>query len=541
MISKLPLRTVVEVSVVSPGCTSIVATLSAGNGQSVMALRNATVSNEFPARTAEARRLATAARWLVQNNAAVTRRVNGLRTVTLHWTFNSQPGRERDHDRSLSPVLPLLLPRQVRDQLYPFQRRGVAFLLRRKRAVLADDMGLGKTVQVAAALRRLYRFGQLRSCLVIAPRTLLVNWRRELGRWAPELTAADSGIRDSRFTGAYWRGLLARSHIVLASYEEVRDLWPWLEEELPELIVADEAHRLRKAESQVSQAVRRINSSRLWLLTGTPVERDAADLACLLSLLEPRRYAIDDDRLGLHVLRSRVRPYLLRRVKESVLPELPKAAEHMVECELLPTQRAAYGEAIRSLSANGPGKFLALFNSLRSICDLEPVSGDSAKLDRAGDLVQAAAARGRKTVVFSFTIDPLRHLSERLRHSGIGCQLLIGQQSLEARERAVAKFKNDPECVALAASMRVGSEGLTLTEATQVIFINRWWNPSANAQAVDRVVRIGQTQPVDVHYLTCANTVEDRLQPMLDRKSLTFDELIDRLRHDRQLAADLLH
>ena len=89
--------------------------------------------------------------------------------------------------------------------------------------------------------------------------------------------------------------------------------------------------------------------------------------------------------------------------------------------------------------------------------------------------------------------------------------------------------------------MRVGSEGLTLTEATQVVFINRWWNPSANAQAVDRVVRIGQTQAVDVYYLTCANTVEDRLQPMLDRKSLTFDELIDRLRHDRQLVADLLH
>lgn len=536
----LPLRIAVNVTASPLGGGSVVAALSTDAARCVMALRSATDVDNVPVGAAGAYRFAAAARWLMQNDAAVTRRLERADGATLRWSFNPQPGRERDHDRSLSPVLPLLLPRRVQDQLYPFQRRGVAFLLRHQRAVLADDMGLGKTVQVIAALRRLYRFGRLQSCLVVAPRTLLVNWRKELSKWAPELTAEDPDFRDSSFTVAYWRGVLARSHVVLASYEEVRDLWPYLEEKPPELIVADEAHRLRKADSQVSQAVRRINSDRLWLLTGTPVERDAADLACLLSLLEPRRYAIDDDRLGLHVLRSRVRPYLLRRTKESVLPELPTATEHTAECELLPTQRAAYDEVIRSLSSSGSVEFLALFNSLRSICDWEPVSGDSAKLDRAGYLVQAGAAHGRKTVVFSFTVGPLRQFNERMRRAGIGCQMLIGEQPLEARERAIARFKRDPECAVLAASMRVGSEGLTLTEATQVVFINRWWNPSANAQAIDRVVRIGQTQPVDVHYLTCVNTVEDRLQPLLDRKSLTFDELIDKLRHDRQVAAELL-
>lgn len=516
----------------------IVATLDTAGAWGRVRIRPGS-DGEFAATDARSRFI-SAVEHLVQNSAAVITRLRYLDDEFMEWSYSRAPEHEGDHDRMLSPVLPLLLPRRVQDQLYPFQRRGVAFLLQCERAVLADDMGLGKTVQVIAALRRLYRFGRLRSCLVVAPRTLLVNWRRELDKWAPELTAEGSGIRDSSFTTASWRGVLARSHVVLASYEEVRDLWPYLEQDPPELIVADEAHRLRKADSQVSQAVRRVNSNRLWLLTGTPVERDAADLACLLSLLEPRRYAVDDDRLGLDVLRSRVRPYLLRRTKQSVLPELPTARKHTVECGLLPAQRAAYCEAIRSLSSSGPGEFLTLFNSLRTICDFDPVSGDSAKLDRASDLVQAAAAEGRKTVVFSFTIDPLRRLSERLRRDGIGCQLLIGEQSLEARERAIARFKNDPKCAALAASMRVGSEGLTLTEATQVVFINRWWNPSANAQAVDRVVRIGQTQPVDVHYLTCVDTVEDRLQPMLDRKLLTFDQLIDRLRHDRQMASELL-
>ena len=392
-------------------------------------------------------RFTAAVEHLVRNNAAVSTRLRHLNEEFVEWKFNCAPGHERDHDRILSRVLPLLLPRRVQDQLYPFQRRGVAFLLLHRRAVLADDMGLGKTVQAIAALRRLYRFGRIRSCLVVAPRTLLANWRRELSRWAPELIADESGIRDSSLTAASWHGFLARSHVVLASYEEVRDLRACLEEKPPDLIVADEAHRLRKADSQVSQAVRRIDPDWLWLLSGTPVERDAADLACLLSLLEPRRYAIDEDRLGLDALRGRVRPYLLRRTKESVLPELPTAVEHTVECEMLPPQRAAYNEAIRSLSSSGPGDFLALFGRLRTICDWEPVSGDSVKLDRASGLVQAAAARGRKTVVFSFTIDPLRQLSERLRRSGIGCQLLIGEQSLAVRERAITKFKSDPQCV----------------------------------------------------------------------------------------------
>ncbi len=534
------IKTVAADFFLSSAKVTLVATLMANEKQSVFALRAVTKMGETIASTVGERRLKTAAQWLLQNDAALARHFGRNQKTEVSWHFNPQPGCERDHYKSLAPVLPLLLPHHVQDRLYRFQRQGVAFLLRNERAVLADDMGLGKTVQVIAALRRLYRFDRLRSCLVVAPRTLLVNWKTELGKWAPELTAEESGIRDRGFTDLSWRGILTRSHVILASYEEMRDLSQYLERDPPELIVADEAHRLRNAESQVSQAIRRVDSDQLWLLTGTPVERDAADLACLLSLLEPRRYSVDDDRLGLDILRSRVRPFLLRRIKESVLPELPTARERTVECDLLPAQRVAYREALRRSSSYSPGGRLKLFNSLRAICDLDTVSGDSAKLDRASDLVRAAAAEDRKTVVFSYTIEPLRKFNERLRRDGIGCQVLIGEQSLGARERAVAKFKHDPECAVLAASTRVGGEGLTLTEATQVVFINRWWNPSANAQAVDRVVRIGQTQPVDVHYLTCVNAVEDRLQPMLDRKSLTFDELIDRLRYDRQIAEELL-
>ena len=435
----------------------------------------------------------------------------------------------------------MLLPPGVKDDLYPFQRRGVAWLLRNHKAILADDMGLGKTIQVIAAIRRLYRYGRIESCLVIAPRTLLANWLTEADRWAPDLIAQRLDFTSRGFTPAHWRGAVARAHILLASYEDLRSLWDDLEGQPPDLIVADEAHRLRKAESLAHQAMRKVPAPRLWALTGTPVERDAQDLACLLSLLQPRRFAIDDHRHGLDTLRVRARPYLLRRTKDLVLPELPEATEHIETVELHSSQRLAYTRAMSSIGRRTEEGYLALFNRLRSICDIDPDTGNSSKLDRAVEMIESAAADGSKTVVFSYMLEPLRHLHKRLaaRHGNIAA-VLTGEQSLKERKRSVEQFKSQSDCWALLASSRVASEGLTLTEANRVIFINRWWNPSTNSQAVDRVVRIGQRKAVTVHYLTCTNTVEDRLQPLLDRKEMTFDQLIEALQHRPDTARQLL-
>lgn len=158
-----------------------------------------------------------------------------------------------------------------------------------------------------------------------------------------------------------------------------------------------------------------------------------------------------------------------------------------------------------------------------------------------GELAESAVADGCKTVVFSYMLDPLRHLRKRLvaAHGNIAA-MLTGEQPLDRRRRSVERFKTHPDCWVLLASTRVASEGLTLTEASRVIFVNRWWNPSTNSQAVDRVVRIGQTEPVIVHYLTCADTVEDRLQPLLDRKEMTFDQLVDALQHRPDAVRELL-
>ena len=487
------------------------------------------------------RRLSRAATTLLASDVGIARKLNQIAPEALSWSFDPRPGHERAHDRTLDLVLPLLLPLRVVDDLYPFQRAGAAWLLRHNRAILADDMGLGKTVQVIAALRRLLRHDRVRSCLIATPRTLLGNWEAEIHQWAPELIVRRLTDKSAQTSSGGWLYTAARAHVVLASYEEVRNPSGEMIAEPPDLVVADEAHRLRKWESLAHQGLRRLKMHRFWALTGTPVERYSEDLAGLLSLLEPTRFAVDDDRLGIAALRARARPFLLRRTKETVLPELPIATEQIEEVHLHPAQRRAYNRALREFRPSDSGGYLPLFTKLRGICDFDAASGASSKIERVLEIVDAATQANSKTVVFSYLIEPLRMLQSRLQSRlNDGVVLLTGELSLDARRRVVNRFKSDPRCSVLLASLRVGGEGLTLTEANHVIFLNRWWNPSTNSQAVDRVVRIGQRKPVTVHYLTCINTVEDRLQPLLDRKEMTFAQLIDALQHHPDSVRPLL-
>lgn len=487
-------------------------------------------------------RLEQAVTLLVQSDAAVVTALERNRPEPLSWSFDPRPGYERAHDRVLDPVLPLLLPRIVRDSLYPFQRQGVAWLLTHRRAILADDMGLGKTVQVLAALRRLFRVGKITSALVVVPRSLLSNWEHETQKWAPELVTRR--YMDGRGKGGStpaWASVVSGSHLLLTSYERVRSPSADICDHPPDIIVADEAHRLRKAESLAHKGLRCISASRFWALTGTPVENSTEDLSVLLSLLDPTAFSVDDHRHGTMSLRARARPFILRRTKRVIRPELPQPEKREEVVALTSAQRAAYRRELKQWNPGAAGAGLLLFNNLRRICDYEEATRTSSKLERAVEIIKAAADDGDKTVIFSYTIAPLRALLLRIRSElGDVGRLLIGEQPLEQRNRVVAYFKSDRRCVALLCSMRVGGEGLTLTEANHVILINRWWNPSTNDQAIDRVVRIGQTKPVVVHYLTCKDTIEDRLQPLLDRKKMTFVQLIDALQYQPDSVRELL-
>ena len=450
---------------------------------------------------------------------------------SIHRNVSSRPSVTDGPHPATEQILPLLLPLKIEDTLYPYQRQGVAWLLRRKRALLGDDMGLGKTAQALSAGRRLIRSGRVAWILVVSPRTLISNWIAESARWAPELTVATAlplGIHRSE----RWTRLVRRAHLLFTSYEQLREPAEALIRYPPDLVIADEAHRLRNIASLSTQGFRSITSERFWALTGTPIERDAEDLAVLLSLLDSSRFTPADKSLPPMSLRARLRPYLLRRRKDSVLSELPQVIEQNEVLDLTDGQRIAYRAAIvnHTKSASDIG-ILPLFNKLRSICDVDPDTGQSCKLDRAYELISDIQAANEKAVVFSYVLDPLHRLGNRLLElAGATCfETITGEMSLQERSQVLSKFKSDPDCCVLLASTRVASEGLTLTEANHVIFINQWWNPSSNAQARDRVVRIGQSRLVRVKTFTCRGTVEERLMHLLKEKSLTFDQLVESL------------
>jgi SNF2 family DNA or RNA helicase len=480
-------------------------------------------------------RLRSAISKLLQSDSATKILLQKGEKVSLHVRRSSQSFTPTgaftpSGDRS-GLIQPLLMPLAIDDALYQFQRTGVAWLLQHKRALLADDMGLGKTPQALAAVRRLFRHGKVDRCLIIAPRTLLANWQEEAAIWAPELLVATALPSSSERTEV-WEKAIRSAHLVLTSYENIRNPPMPLLDKPPDLIIADEAHRLRKASSQTTHGIRKIQSQRFWALTGTPVERDKEDIAVLLSILNPKQFSHVDSKRAINSLRSNLRPYLLRRKKSDVLDELPPVVESTELLELTTEQKTAYKKTLKThrptVGADGQ---LGLFGKLMRICDLDPDTKSSSKIDRIEEVLSDISKMNQKAVIFSHTLDPLTELGNRLERSMAPNYFvkIVGEMSLSERVDAINKFKHESACTVLLASSKVASEGLTLTEANHVLFINLWWNPSSNEQARDRVVRIGQTRDVYVRSFITQETVESRLTKLLEEKSLTFNQLIEAL------------
>ena len=428
-----------------------------------------------------------------------------------------------DHEELVPPPLATL---------YPFQRRGVAWLLGKPSgAILADDMGLGKTIQAIAALRLLFNRAKLRHALVLCPKSLITNWEAEFQQWAPELGVValcpPAGVRE-----AAWRILAHRRHVILTNYEQMREPPEILRNAPPDLMIADEAHRLRKRTSKLAAGVRQLSPKRFWALSGTPLERNTDDLATLLSLVAPARFSARDARLHPSSLRAQARPYVLRRRKREVLDQLPPVQDTTERLNLAPQQQRAYRRTIRDLRrAVGHGNELALLTRLRQICDVDPESGASSKVDRIVELLLRVHGQTEKGVVFAYLLEPLRNIENRLaRRLGAGAsRLLIGDMDIEQRARAVRDFREDESVAVLLASTRVGGEGLTLVEASHVFLLDQWWNPSSNNQAIDRVVRIGQQKPVRIYRFCCRHTIEERLETILHAKRALFESTVERL------------
>jgi len=439
-----------------------------------------------------------------------------------------------------SLVRPVLLTEPNIHYLLPFQVRGVQWLLENPKGILADDMGLGKTVETITALRLLFNSGLVETALIISPKSLLANWEDELSRWAPELTSLRV-TPEVRIRENVWKLVLGKIHILLTNYEQMRNPAKTLTRYSLDVLIGDEAHRIRNIGALVARGIRQLKRRRCWMLTGTPIERDPSDLATLLSTIDPMRFSISDKALHPTSLRAQARPYILRRLKAEVLPELPEVLESKETLELLRSQRSSYRRALRQLGRLDESGILALINELRTICDYDENTGESAKADRIIEIVQDVQAAAEKAIVFSYLLRPLDILRERLSQT-IGPEAVVGLRgtmNAKARDTALRTFRSDPMATVLLCSSRVGGEGLTLTEANHVIFFNEWWNPSANIQAQDRVVRIGQRRGVRVYKFKCRDTIEEDLDTILADKSQTMFDLVDRLAEASATVEDL--
>jgi SNF2 family DNA or RNA helicase len=420
---------------------------------------------------------------------------------------------------------------------FDFQFQGAAFLYPRYAAVLADEMGLGKTMQAITAIRLLVHAGEVSRVLVICPKPLVTNWQRELAHWAPELPVATiEGEQDKRRW--HWRQLEAP--VKIANYELLqRDRAIIAEIDPPfDLVVLDEAQRIKNRASATSQCVRAIPRRRNWALTGTPVENSPQDLVGIFEFLAPGYLS---DAMSARKLGRAAVDYVLRRTKDKVFSELPPKMFRDAEVDLTPAQRASYElaekEGVVRLEALGREVTIQhvfeLVLRLKQICNFDPATGDSSKFERLAADLDEVAASGRKAIVFSQWVGTLALLAQRL--ATLRPLLYHGQVSLRERERAIGEFRDDPRRHLMLLSYGAGGVGLNLQFASYVFLFDRWWNPAVEDQAINRAHRIGTAGPVTVTRFLALDTIEERIDQILREKREIFDTIFSDVEPARNL------
>jgi SNF2 family DNA or RNA helicase len=475
---------------------------------------------------------------------------------------------EWDHDQTLQDMLsrlhdknafaPIEDPRALQGTLRDYQRRGVAWLQYLEslglNPCLADDMGLGKTLEVIACLLK-EREGsdKLSPTLIIAPTSVLGNWRKEVERFAPRLRAhvhqGSTRLKDKQTFAE-----TCQAHdIVLTSFSLAR-----LDEKLLQSIkwhrvVVDEAQNIKNPQAAQTRAILKIPTLHRLALTGTPVENRLRDLWSIFNFLNPgylgkeaqfrKSFELpiqkENDQEKSETLKKLVEPFILRRVKtdKRIIDDLPDKIEQKMYCTLSPEQASLYEAVVKDVEeqlkvAEGMqrrGLILSTLLKLKQICNhpaqfLQDSSAFTAershKLQRLGEMIEEVMDSGESTLIFTQFTEiggALERYLEQILH--YNTYYLHGGTSLARRDQMVTEFQ-DPETEpsAFILSLRAGGVGLNLTKANHVFHFDRWWNPAVEDQATDRAFRIGQRKNVFVHKFVAMGTMEERIDEMIEDK-----------------------
>lgn len=411
--------------------------------------------------------------------------------------------------------------------LRPYQWEGVSFLARNEAALLADEMGLGKTVETIVALRLLLRNSVSRRVLIVVPNALAYNWRRELAMWAPDLVVHRvMGTAQDRLA-TYQLPI----QVLIATYEQIRADALEMDPEIHfDAVVLDEAQRIKNRHSMAALACRLLQRSKGWILTGTPLENSIEDLVSLFLFLSP---GLLDNGMPPAVVHERIQPHFLRRRKKEVLTEIPPIIIQDIMLELTAAQRETYTDfwinrRERTRQEGVPVTEMALFaliTKLKQICNYDPDSGESVKMEALSVLLEECAEADDKIILFSQYVQTLDFISERL--GDFPHDLYTGQQSQEEKDAVLSRFRQQPGPRAVLMSLRAGGVGLNIQEASTVVLFDRWWNPAVENQAIQRAHRFGRDRPLHVIRFLIADSIEERIANVLREKEVDFDRYIE--------------
>lgn len=452
------------------------------------------------------------------------------------------------------------VPDELSTILRPYQKTGVEWMQRLAGrgmgGILADDMGLGKTLQTLTFIQSVG--GQ---ALVVCPSSLVFNWVSEAEKFTPDLKAValEGPDRMQALENNEDADIFVTSYALLRRDEKV------YRDHHFRVIVLDEAQHIKNPEAKVSKAAHRLQGDVRFALTGTPIENSVRDLWSITQFALPGYLGKRSDfseRFEKPLQKSdgadavqkrlsrRLRPIVMRRLKEEVAPELPEKIEQVIYCDLTKKQQEVYQKILQESRATildaqgGRKRMLALTALLRlrqTCCDLrllglndvEPEDA-SVKSDALGELLENAIEGGHRVLIFSQFVEMLQILVPDLAGRGIGFCYLDG--STKNRGEVVKKFQEDESNTVFLISLKAGGVGLNLTGADTVIHIDPWWNPAVEAQATDRAHRIGQEKVVTAYKLITRNTVEEKILALQNRKREMMDSLLGDAAGDASLS-----
>lgn len=462
----------------------------------------------------------------------------------------------RQRLKRFEKIQPVAQPAGFRGTLRDYQRDGLAWMQFLAEfsfgGCLADDMGLGKTAQVLALLEK-RRFLRQRAkvqkpSLVVVPRSLVFNWQQEAARFTPKLRVLDYSGND-RTTKNF-----DEHDLILTTYGTLRRDVETLGKMEFDYVILDEAQAIKNAQTDSARSVRLLQADHRLALSGTPVENHLGELWSIFAFLNPgfagtsrllQQFAglkKDADEVTWKMLSHALRPFILRRTKQAVARDLPQRTEQTIYFHLEPRERKYYDQLrqhyrqslLPKISKNGMAKnkiqvLEALLRLRQAAChpgliDLAYGHRSSSKLDVLFEQLRDVMSEGHKALVFSQFTSLLALVRKRLDVDGVDYEYLDGKT--RDRQAHVARFQTEAHCGLFLISLKAGGVGLNLTAADYVFILDPWWNPAAEAQAIDRTHRIGQTRQIFAYRLIARNTVEEKILALQKSKRQLADAIL---------------